>query len=182
MRTFLVWWLVAIPVFCQVPSPVMEERHPASLDSLPFEIRQNLSLRKCFVPRYAGYTGQKDPAYIRGHFRSIASEDYAIVCHIPSLKVGDVLVYSKFEGAWRGEVIMKGTFDPSPAADKCETDLELASPAEIRTYARTFAPEEETQLKHLSLNHNGLEIGFCDKASVIYYFTGAKWIQLQGAD
>jgi len=33
-----------------------------------------------------------------------------------------------------------------------------------------------------SLNHQGIEDGFLDKASTIYYFFGHRWRELQGAD
>lgn len=108
------------------------------------------------------------------------SDDYAVVCHVPSRKLQEVLVYSFSGAAWTGEVIEHGSFDASPNVDKCEWTLYVAHPAKIREYARAYAPEE---LKHLhSLDHDGVEIALCDKASIIRYFRQGHWVRYQGGD
>lgn len=115
-----------------------------------------------------------------GHFRSSTSDDYAVVCHVPSRKVQDVLVYSSSDGVWTGEIVDRGIFDPSSGANKCEANVSVAPPATIRGYVRAFAPEE---LKLLSqLDHDGVDVGICDKASVVHYFNKGRWLQYQGAD
>jgi hypothetical protein len=82
---------------------------------------------------------------------------------------------------WNGELVFgAGTFDPSPHADKCWATVGVATPKYILDHAQTYAPEE---LKHLPrLDHSGVEVGICDKASSIAYFGKGKWLYLQGAD
>ncbi len=172
--------LLAISALAQPFNPVAKERTPESILQLPEGVRQDLANRQCVVPKYIGNVGTKDDAYTKGNFRSATSVDYAVVCHIPTRKIQDVLVYSNTEGAWNGEIISSGTFDPSPDADKCWTTVNIATTKYIRDHARAYTPEE---LKHLPrLDHHGVEIGICDKASIIHYFTKDKWLSLQGAD
>jgi hypothetical protein len=178
MRDLLV--LTAVVALGQAYTPVERERTPESIPQLPPEVRQDLSHRQCLVPRYVGNDGADDWAFVAGHFRSGTSLDYAVVCHIPVRKTQDVLVYSNLNGAWSGEVIARGIFDPSPGADKCEATAGVATPEAIREYAREFAPEE---LKWLPpLDHEGVEVGICEKASIIHYFSDGRWLELQGGD
>jgi hypothetical protein len=110
----------------------------------------------------------------------MASVDYAVVCHIPARKVQDILVYSNPHGAWKSEVIEHGVFDPAPEADKCEEGVGIATPRYILDHARAYAPEE---LKHLpKLDHDGVNVDICEKASVVYYLDLGRWLTLQGAD
>jgi hypothetical protein len=171
---------MTISAFGQVPSPVTEERKPESIPQLPLEVRLDLAKRQCFVPTYYGEVGPGDHAYARGHFRSGTSMDYAVVCHIPQRRAQNVLVYSNSGGAWHGEVISEGTFDPSPTADKCEATVGIATPKYIVDHARAYAPEELKRLP--KLDHSGVDIGICEKASIIYYFHQGRWLTLQGAD
>jgi hypothetical protein len=180
MRKFIVFCLLTTSALGQVYNPVAKERAPESIHQLPSGIRQDLTRRQCLIPKYKGDTGSEDAAYTRGHFRSGTSDDYAVVCHIPSSTVQDVLVYSNPKGVWKGEVIDRGEFDPAPKADKCEATVGNASRGYILEHARAYAPEE---LKSLPpLDHNGVEVGICEKASTILYFSKGKWLGLQGAD
>jgi hypothetical protein len=164
----------------QIFNPVAKERGPESILRLPLDVRLNLVKRRCLIPKYKGSSGSEDGAYAMGHFRSKTSVDYAVICHIPARKVQDVLVYSNPGGTWKGEVIERGTFDPAPDADKCEADVGIATPKYIRDHARAYAPEE---LKHLpKLDHDGVNVGICEKASIVYYLHQGTWLGLQGAD
>ncbi|HMF65304.1 MAG TPA: hypothetical protein VK608_14530 [Edaphobacter sp.] len=180
MRGLVVLALFAISALGQAFNPVAKERAPESILQLPEGVRRDLANRQCVVPQYLGDVGAGDQAYTKGHFRSATSVDYAVVCHIPTRKIQDVLVYSNTEGAWNGEIIDQGTFDPSPHVDKCEATVDVATPKYILDHARAYAPEE---LKHLPrLDHSGIDVGICDKASIIHYFSKGKWRYLQGAD
>src|ERR1700733_4650419 len=121
MRGLVVLSLFAVSALGQDFNPVAKQRDPESILQLPEGVRRDLVNRQCVVPKYYGDdVATKDPAYTKGHFRSGTSIDYAVVCHIPTRKIQDVLVYSNTEGAWNGEIISQGTFDPSPHVDKCE--------------------------------------------------------------
>jgi hypothetical protein len=180
MRGFVVLSLVAISALGQAYTPGAKERAPESILQLPEGVRRDLVNRQCVVPKYNGDVGNKDQAYTNGHFRSGTSVDYVVVCHIPTRKIQDVLIYSNTEGAWNGEIISPGTFDPSPHADKCEATVDVATSKYILDHARAYAPDELKSLPRL--DHNGIEIGICGKASIIHYFSKGKWLYLQGAD
>lgn len=171
---------ITISGFGQVPSPVTRERKPESIPQLPMGVRLDLAKRQCFVPEYYGRVGPEEKAYAKSNFRSATSIDYAVVCHIPGKKAQDVLVYTKSVGGWNGEVIEHGSFDPSPTTGKCEHTVGIATPKYIKDHARWYAPEE---LKHLAkLDHNGVDVGICEKASIVQYFHQGRWRKLQGAD
>jgi len=180
MRSLLALCLIPVFALGQASALAAKERTPDSVQSLPAEIRHDLDLRQCRIPKYSGTIDAEDQAYTTGHFRSRLSVDYAIVCHIPARKVQSILVYSKFEGTWSGEVITSEPFDPSPGSDTCASSVGVATPAKILAYARAFAPDELKRLPHL--DHDGVEIDICEKASVIHYFSNGQWLQLQGAD
>ena len=180
MSKLVVFCLLASSALGQVYNPVAEERTPESIRQLPTEVRQDLVKRRCLIPKYTGATENEDGAFTMSHFRSSTSIDYAVVCHIPSLKIQNVLVYSRSKGVWTGEVIDDGQFDPAPDVDKCEVTVGIATPKYIVDHAKAYAPEE---LKSLPpLDHNGVDVGICEKASIVLYFSKGKWIGLQGAD
>ncbi len=180
MNKFFFFCLLATSALGQDNNPVAGERTPESIQHLPKEVRQDLVKRQCLIPKYKGEPENEDGAYAVSHFRSRTSVDYAVVCHTPSLKIQTVLVYSISNGAWRGEIISPGKFDPAPQADKCWVTVGIATPKYIRGHAQAYAPEE---LKSLPpLDHNGVDIGICEKASTVLYFSKGKWLELQGAD
>lgn len=180
MRGLIVLCLFATSALGQVYNPVAKERTPETIQQLPSEVRRDLNKRRCLIPKYVGEAGTQEGAFTMGQFRSATSVDYAVVCHIPARKVQLVLVYSNAAGAWNGEVIVRGTFDPAPDEDKCEATVDVATSKYILDHARAYAPEE---LKHLPrLDHNGVNVGICEKASIIYYFQQRRWLRLQGAD
>lgn len=180
MRKLIVLCLFANSAWGQVYNPVARERVPESIRQLPAGIRQDLTKRQCLIPKYKGSSGIEDEAYVMGHFRSVTSIDYAVVCHIPSRKIQNVLAYSNSGGIWKGEVIDRGEFDPAPQVDKCEATVDVATRKYILDHARAYAPEELKSLPHL--DHNGIEVGICEKASIVHYFSNGKWFALQGAD
>jgi len=156
MRGLVVLSLFAISALGQAFNPVAKQRAPESMLQLSEGVRRDLANRQCVVPKYIGDVGAKDSAYTKGHFRSATSVDYAVVCHIPTRKIQDVLVYSNMESVWNGEIISRGTFDPSPQVDKCWTTVDVATAKYILDHARAYAPEE---LKSLPpLDHNGVEV------------------------
>jgi hypothetical protein len=180
MSKGFIFSLLASSVVGQVFNPVAGERKPASIQQLPVEVRQDLLKRQCLIPKYKGAAENEDAAYTTSHFRAPTSVDYAIVCHTPSRKIQNVLVYSRSKGTWKGEIIFRGGFDPAPGADKCEVTVGIATPKYIVDHAQAYAPEK---LKSLPpLDHNGVDVGLCEKASITLYFSKGKWLGLQGAD
>jgi hypothetical protein len=180
MRKLFSFCLLASSSLGQVFNPVDKERTPEAVQQLPREVRLDLVKRQCLIPKYKGAAENEDAAYTMSHFRSRTSVDYAVVCHTPSLKTQNVLVYSRSKGAWKGEIIFRGGFDPAPQADKCEVAVGIATPKDIVVHAQAYAPEELKSLP--SLDHNGVDVGICEKASIILYFSKGKWQGLQGAD
>jgi TonB family protein len=154
------------------PIPPILERSPEKISALPADIQRDLVSRNCSIPSYPG----SEIAYLFGNLRSANSTDYAIICHIPTHNLQHLLVYSFLNGAWIGERIASSPFEP----EGCQPTITTASPDTIRDYARAFARDELKDLHHL--DHDGIDVDFCDKASTVYYFKSGQWLQYQGAD
>jgi hypothetical protein len=161
-------------------SPILRERLPGDVQRLPAEVKQDLAVRGCRIPWYRGSTARNDKAVASGHFVSADSVGWAVVCHGNATRTQDVLVYSMQGGEWKRDLIEHGSFDPAPTEDRCESSVNAANPRTIRGYARAFAPDEPGAIR--GLDHDGVDVGYCDKASIVYYYRSGRWLQLQGAD
>jgi hypothetical protein len=162
------------------PSPVLRERNPDQVPRLPAQVRANLAAKHCKIPLYRGSSPSSDEAVSSGRFHTDTATDWAVICHVPELKSQDVLVYTPSPNGWGAERIEHGTFDPAPQADKCEETVGAASPLSIREHTEHYAPEDLRKLPPLA--HQGVEVGICEKASVVYFYSAGHWLTLQGAD
>ena len=102
MSKLLVFCLLASSALGQVFNPVAKKRTPESIQQLPIEVRQDLAKRRCLIPKYKNVTEDEYGAYTMSHFRSRTSVDYAVVCHIPSLKIQKRPRLLKIKGSMDG--------------------------------------------------------------------------------
>jgi hypothetical protein len=162
-------------------SPIVRERAPDQVHRLPAQVQADLISKHCKLPVYAGPFGLTG-AYTSGHFRDRTTLDWAVVCHVPDRSGKHVLqrvfVYSPGPNGWKSDQLAfpNGT---EPEGQDCEESVSAASPAVIRDYNRALAGGLE-QLP--SLAHEGVEVGYCEKASEIYFYRAGHWLKLQGAD
>lgn len=162
-------------------SPIVRERAPDQVHRLPPQVQADLIAKHCKLPVYAGPFGLTS-AYTSGHFHDHTTLDWAVVCHVPDRSGKHVLqrvfVYSPDPNGWKSDQLASHS-GAEPEGQDCEESVSAASPAVIRDYNKELAGGLE-QLP--SLNHEGVEVGYCEKASVIYFYRAGHWLILQGAD
>ena len=150
---------------------------PAAFADLSAQIRQALERRGCTVPQSYGRPTPHN--VIRGHFTSAAQMDVAALCS--KARVSSILV---FRGGSSTDV---AELAPSPDAGF----LQGLGPGVIG-YSRSLAAVDPKYIqdhyvryggpKPPPLDHDGIDDGFDGKASVVWYWYGGRWLQLQGAD
>jgi hypothetical protein len=126
------------------------------------------------------FTSDRPHNVIQGHFAHAGQRDWAVLCsrHDSS----SVLIF------WGGAAATSPTEFPS-ARDAGYLQgigdgrigysrlISAATPARIRAYAVSFnGPLPQT------LDHDGVEDAFAEKASVVSYLEAGRWLTLAGAD
>jgi hypothetical protein len=164
------------------PSPIVRERSPDEVHHLPTQIQTDLTAKHCRIPVYKGPYGLTG-AFSSGYFHDRTTVDWAVVCHIPDSS-GDhilqrVFVYTPAPKGWRSEQLAPPSGGAEIEGQDCEESVGAASPSAIRNYNEVLAGGQE----HLPpLSHDGVEVGYCEKASDIYFYSAGHWLILQGSD
>lgn len=149
---------------------------PASFTEVPGAIRAELERLGCTVPQPHGATRRAN--VIRGNFTSSRQVDWAALCSRERVSV--ILV---FRGASTTDVV---ELPGKPDRDHLQTlsggvigfsrELAVAS----ATFIREHHDRGDTPLP--PLDHDGIDDRFIGKGSVVWYWTGGRWLQLAGSN
>lgn len=151
---------------------------PDSFPQLPAAIRSALAARGCSVPQ--SFTSERSHNVIAGSFARAGRRDWAVLCSRQDSS--SVLVF------WTGADARPPT-ELARASDAgfLQTTgggrigysriLAVARPAQIRGYAAAF----DGPLPRV-VDHDGVEDGFAEKGSTVWYLEGGRWLTLAGAD
>lgn len=151
---------------------------PAVFVGLPPQVRQELERRGCVVPQ--SYSNRVPHNVVRGRFTSGAQTDIAVLCS--RQRVSAILVF-------RG-----GTTDAvSELGERPDSDfLQAVTAGGVVGFSRALGSADPKYIQdhHRQyggptpppLDHDGINDIFVEKASVVWYWSGRKWLQLQGAD
>lgn len=153
---------------------------PAAFKDLPANVRADLERRQCTIPQ-PDFELEELPPYnvVRGRFTSAKAIDIAVLCSKNG--VSTILV---FRGGATTNVA-----ELAPSEDKgflqggggdrinFSRAIGVATPKSIRAYHEAFGMGQLPRL-----DHDGIDDAFVGKWSVIRYWTGGKWLELQGAD
>ena len=150
---------------------------PREFRQLPAAVRRNLDTRGCTIPQYPGK--QAPHNVITGSFIAKGSRDWAVLCSVNGRS--RILVYRN--GA-------AGKVDSlAPLADsgfmqlnasgvrEFSRKIEIATPKDIAARAKEYGVP-----KPPSLDHDGIDDGYMDKASTVLFYTRGKWRELPGAN
>ena len=150
---------------------------PSTFKELTPEIRSDLERRGCTVPQV--FDSKAPHNVVRGRFTSAKQTDTAVLCS--KARVSSILVYRG------GSTTSVAVLAPSPdrgflqglGDDKIgfSRSLGVASPKYITDHAKWYGKP-----KPPPLDHDGIDDGLVMKASVVRYWYGGKWIELQGAN
>lgn len=158
--------LISFTAAAQEQSEVPVSRFPA----LPKTIQHDLRLRGCTVPQPPGKHTLAN--VISGKFRRPHQTDWAVLCDVRSKQESVILVY------WNGNPSGPAVLGRMPlAVDRCWREIGPVGKANIMEHYRAYGGP-----KPPVIDHQGIDIGICEKASTISYFHRGRWLTLTGAD
>lgn len=149
---------------------------PDSFPEAPAELRQALHELGCRIPQvYRGWVPEdyEPPSphnLVSGYFKSLAVLHWAVFC---SRSGASALLLFDSEGNLVEEI------EPASKDDDHNFDryVDVAEPQHILEDHESFGGPKPPLLLH-----DGIECGFSEKGSHIYYWYKCKWITLQGGD
>lgn len=144
---------------------------------LPADLKKQLDERKCQIPQTNATSVPQN--VIQGSFAAPKSKDWAVLC----AKNGKTSILVFWE---------KGTPCPAELAiAETKADLQdlMGKGFRYSRYISMVAKEHilEQQKRYggilpKSLDHQGIDDAFLEKASVTYYCEAGKWLRLTGSD
>ncbi len=151
---------------------------PAAFSELSAEVRQDIERRGCVVPQT--FSTKAPHNVVRGRFTSAAQVDIAVLCS--KERLSSILVFRAGSTAAVAELAKRPDANflqvvASGGVVGFSRALRVANSKYIQEhYERYGGP------KPPPLDHDGINDIFIEKASVVWYWYGGRWLQLQGAD
>ena len=182
-------YLIALTLVLQAPKWTPEDidaadratvrLKPSAFTSLPAAVRAELERRDCTIPQSPGMD-ETPHNVVRGRFMSAKQTDIAVLCSVN--RVSTILIFRG--GAPDSVVELNRTEDKGwlqgGGGNKLDYSRAIltATPRQIVELHKVWeAPGAPPRV-----DHDGLHDAFVGKASIIYYWNGQKWLELQGFD
>jgi hypothetical protein len=151
---------------------------PSEFSDLPASIQRALEQRGCVVPQ--SYPDSTPHNVVRGRFTSPDEVDIAVLCARDSTTT--ILVFRGASTDSVAELASQPHADERMAGDSAATfwhsrAIDRADSAYIRTRFERYGGPKPPRI-----DHEGINDIFVEKASVVWYWYGGRWLQLQGAD
>ena len=150
---------------------------PSAFRELPAGVSADLKQRGCLIPQ-SGDTSKPNNV-IRGEFARPGQIDWAVLCSVRG--VSRILVY------WKGESRAPASLTLRADRNYFETDFQGR-----QIFVRAIQPVgQDFILEHYrayggpkppTINHQGIDDAFLEKASIVWYFERGRWLKLTGAD
>jgi hypothetical protein len=150
---------------------------PSAFSNLPSEVRNALERRGCTIPQPSNADHPQN--VVSGEFTGSKHTDWAVLCSRERRSA--ILV---FRGGASNEI--------EELAEQPDVRyLQVISGSGKIGYSRQLATATPSEIrrhfinkKHFprNINHDGVEDTFIEKASVVWYDSGNKWMRLSGAD
>jgi hypothetical protein len=180
----LYWALLCVVAFASVVAQnwasadaVIKNLKPSAFTNIPTAVRAELEHRGCTVPQ--PYNSMHPANIVSGRFTSGKQIDWAALCSRE--RISAILV---FRGGSTTDVAelarepdisyLQGVGDGIIGFSR---SLGVADAKYIRKH---HDPRSRTRLP--PLDHEGITDTFVEKASVVWYWSGGRWLQLAGAD
>ncbi len=150
---------------------------PTTFPELPSAIAESLVSRECLIPQ----AGSRGPLgnVIRGEFFAAGKEAWAVICS----KDGRSEILA-FRGATETEPVVVEEFEDSICLGEewnCGmlfgTNIDPVGRDYIVTHYEAYGGPEPPLI-----DHQGINVGIWEKASVVRYFYNGEWLSLTGAD
>jgi hypothetical protein len=150
---------------------------PSAFPELPTNIRRGLERRGCTVPQVSANNQPQN--VIKGEFTRKGQTDWAVLCSVN--QVSTILVFRN-----------ASVRNPSELAREPDVDELQATGGNAVAYSRTISGVDRAYIpshyqayggnKPPTIDHQGINDAFVEKASVVHYFQAGKWLNLTGAD
>jgi hypothetical protein len=138
---------------------------PGEFKQLPLVVRRDLERRRCLIPQVSDKPAPHNVAV--GAFISAGSRDWAVLCSIKGQS--RILVYRSGKAARVDSLARKIDFEGRI--------LGIATPKSIKDHAIAYNGPKPPLLEH-----EGIDDGFWEKGSVVWYYSRGRWIELAGAN
>jgi hypothetical protein len=179
--------IVATQAFAQLPEDLQRKfdeaerrivRLPATaFPDLPGDVARELQRRGCRIPQ-TPYT-KKPHNVIKGEFTKRGQTDWAVLCSVKGIST--ILVF------WNGSAANPAAAAPMQDRNFLQT-INTTDPG----FSRGISPVgKDFIMRHYDayggpkpppIEHQGIDDAFIEKASVVWYFYGGKWLKLTGSD
>lgn len=140
--------------------------------TLPAPIRQDLIRRGCTIPQppYSGSTKMWN--VIHGNFRAPNGNDVGVLCDVVSKNTSMILIY------WDQSPSNPTVLSKAPIWQSgCWSTIEPVGKAYVLEHYRAYGGP-----KPPPIDHQGINVGICEKASTVSYLYKGRWLTLTGAD
>jgi hypothetical protein len=150
---------------------------PSAFPELPANIRRELERRGCTVPQVSA--DKKPQNVLKGEFTRKGQTDWAVLCSVN--QVSTILVFRNASAK-----------NPSELARKPDVDQLQVTGGDAVAYSRAISGVDRAYIlnhyrayggnKPPTIDHQGINDAFVEKASVVHYFQAVKWLNLTRAD
>ena len=150
---------------------------PSAFPELPKSIRRELERRGCTIPQV--WAEKKPQNVIKGEFTCKGQTDWAVLCSLN--RVSTILIFRNASEQ-----------HPSELARESDIDKLQGVGGDAIGYSRAISPVGQQFIldqyrvyggpKPPTIDHQGINDAFVEKASGVHYFHAGKWLQLTGAD
>jgi hypothetical protein len=162
---------LGVPPQKQRPPEASEVRKlkPSDFPALPSQIRRELERRGCSIPQVSieGYEAGEKQNVVSGEFARKGQTDWAALCS----RRGQTAIHI----FWGGPTKCAGVIGSAP--DNAERYIGMADAKYIRAHYENYGGRKPPPLLHQGIND-----GFAEKGSQVWYCYRGKWRVLQGAD
>jgi hypothetical protein len=149
---------------------VSREASILEFPQLPGDVAQDLNTRGCTVPQ--PLASRRLTNVIQGHFRDSRQMDWAVLCDSRTKGTSMLLVY------WSGNPSQPVVVSKSKLQhNSCWTEIAPVGKAFIMEHYQAYGGP-----KPPPVDHQGINVGICDKASTVSYFYRKQWLTLTGSD
>ena len=161
----------------RVVPPHSDRLAPSVFSELSADVRRSLEQRGCTIPQ--SYPDSTPHNVVRGKFMSADQVDLAVLCLKDS--TSSILVYRNAKA--------DSVIELAPVS---HSRMELTSAGDVFTFSRAVGVADsifiQTRFERYGgpkppiLEHEGINDILVGKASVVWYWYGGRWLQLQGSD
>jgi hypothetical protein len=166
------------PTMASSPAAVIKRLPPTTFAQLPRPIRRYLERRRCTVPQ--SFVDHRPHNVISGAFIRRGRKDWAVLCSNGPDSV--ILVFVDTRSTPIAELSSQSD---EHFLQTIDGKGQLGYSRIINRVGRRYIMDHYQRYggtRPPRLDHDGIDDGFAEKASVVLYYSNGRWLELTGAD